>query len=190
MSLLTCYIDTNIFIEYIFRTHITENAKRNTACCKLIDKGVEGLFNIYISDYTLMEISQHLTDYYLMLKVIKDGFSFREFSRTRKDYTLDDEEAIFIAKIVEGLRTSEYLTYVETEEITGDFYKIVMGYVKEYIDFLDALHLRTAIDVECDYFLTKDVELRKRAQALITKKIITEPIKMSTPPSFLRILKK
>ena len=181
MTLLKCYIDTNILIEYIFRTKITENAKRNTASCRLIDKGAEGLFDIYISDYTLMEISQHLTDYFLMLKSIKDGFSYREYRRARKDYTLDDEEAEFVAQIVEELRTNERLTYVETEEITGDFYKIVMGYVKEYIDFLDALHLRTAIDVSCDYFISKDTELRKRAQALISKKIISEPIKISAP---------
>ena len=86
---------------------------------------------------------------------------------------------------------------------TGRYYKIrerttkkgkkgqIKGLWKKniyYIDFLDALHLRTAIDVECDYFVTKDSELRKRAQALLTKKIINEPIKISTPSGILKIV--
>lgn len=74
--------------------------------------------------------------------------------------------------------------------MTEGFFKTIMGYVRGYLDFLDATHLRTAIDTKCDYFVTKDGELRKRAQKLINKGIITEPIKITTVSGFLKTLRK
>jgi predicted nucleic acid-binding protein len=73
---MKCYIDTNILIEYLYRNHISEKARKDTICCKLIDKGAEGEYEIFISDYTIIEISQHFTDYFLMLKSIEDGYVF------------------------------------------------------------------------------------------------------------------
>lgn len=107
----------------------------------------------------------------------------------RRNYTLNDEETEIITSMIETLRTSPYMSYIETEEIKGDYYKIIMSYVKEYLEFIDALHLRTAIDVNCDYFITRDGELRKRAQSIIDRKIIEYPINISTPSSFLKELR-
>ena len=64
-----------------------------------------------------------------------------------------------------------------------------MKYMRGYIDFMDALHLRTAIDAGCDYFVTKDAELRKRVQELISNNVISEPIKITSVSGFLKILK-
>lgn len=183
-----CYLDTNIFIEYLLRQ--LKNKNNNTDCCKIINKGINGDFNIYLSDYTLIEIAEHFTDYYLTLKCLEDGYGHREYRNHRKDYSLDDNETEIITSMIEALRTNTHISYIETEEIKGDYYKVIMSYVKEYIDFIDALHLRTAIDVNCDYFVTRDGELRKRAQNLISSKIIEYPIRICTPSSFLKEIKK
>jgi predicted nucleic acid-binding protein len=155
-----------------------------------VNKGAMGEYEIYISFYTLMEISQHFMDYYLQQKAIKDGFSFREFQKVRKEYSLSKEETKTIAELVENLRKNKFLNYVDVGEITGEYFQIIMSYVQGYLDFLDALHLRTAIDVGCDYFVTKDGELRKRVQTLINKGTINEPIKITSVSGFLNILKK
>ena len=149
-----------------------------------------GEYEIFISFYTLLEISQHFTDYYLQQKAIKDGYSFREFPKVRRNYTLTKDEAETISELVENLRTNEFLNYIDIgETVNGHFFRIIMRYVQGYVDFLDALHLRTAIDVGCDYFVTKDGELRKRAQELINNKVITEPIKITSVSGFLKVLK-
>jgi len=41
-----------------------------------------------------------------------------------------------ISELVENLRTSEYLNYVQPEEIKGEFFSVIMEYVRGYIDFM------------------------------------------------------
>lgn len=101
---------------------------------------------------------------------------------------MDSEQLISVSKMIEILRTSPYLNYIEPETMTDNFLKLVMEYVKGYVDFVDALHLRTAIDIKCDYFVTNDGELRKRAQKLICNKIIAEKIQITTAKGFLQNL--
>jgi predicted nucleic acid-binding protein len=185
--MIKSYLDTNIFIEYLLREMKKKNT--DTDCCKIIKKGIKGDFTIYLSDYTLIEIAQFFTDYFLAIRCLEDGYGHREFNIMRRNYTLNDEETEIITSMIETLRTSSYMSYIETEEIKGDYYKIIMSYVKEYLEFIDALHLRTAIDVNCDYFITRDGELRKRAQSIIDRKIIEYPINISTPSSFLKELR-
>jgi predicted nucleic acid-binding protein len=101
---------------------------------------------------------------------------------------MDSEQLLSVSNMMEQLRNNPYLNYIEPETMTDVFFKLVMEYVKGYVDFVDALHLRTAIDTKCDYFITNDGELRKRAQKLICDKIITEKIKITTAKSFLQSL--
>ena len=183
-------MDTNILIEYIWRTYYPKTEVGTTPACQLIERGVEVNYEMYISYYTLMEISQHFTDYYLEQKAIRNGFSYREFPRMRGDFTLSEDETEAISELIEILRKNEFLNYIDVGEIKGDLFKIIMRYVQGYLDFIDALHVRTAIDVGCEYFVTKDGELRKRVQRLIEKKVITEPIKIATASGFLNILEK
>ena len=185
--LLKAYLDTNILIEYIWITSFATE-ERKTSAYTLVNRGARGEYEIYISYYTIVEVSQHFIDYFLQQKAIKRGFSFREFPRVRRNFTLTEEEIRTISDIVEILRTNVYLNYIHPVEIEGEFFRILMEYVRGCIDFMDALHLRTAIDVGCDYFVTKDGELRKRIQYLINEKVITEPIKVTSVSGFLNIL--
>jgi len=190
MGLLKAYLDTNILIEYCWLAFFAEERRRKSASYTLVNKGAMGEYEIFISFYTLLEISQHFTDYYLQQKAIKDGYSFREFLKVRQNYTLTEDETRTVSELVENLRTNKFLNYIDIgETVKGDFFRIIMEYVRGYVDFLDALHLRTAIDVGCDYFVTKDGELRKRVQELINNKVIIEPIKITSVSGFLKVLK-
>ena len=46
--------------------------------------------------------------------------------------------------------------------------------IEECIEPTDAIHLRIALDVDCDYFITKGADLRKRIQEMINNKKISE----------------
>ena len=167
---MKAYIDTNVLISYLWNEFYQEERGKKSISYSLVNKGAMGKFEIYISFYTLMEVHEHFSDYYLQQNVIKDGFGFREFPKERRNYVMDSEQLISVSKMIEILRTSPYLNYIEPETMTDNFLKLVMEYVKGYVDFVDALHLRTAIDIKCDYFVTNDGELRKRAQKLICNK--------------------
>jgi predicted nucleic acid-binding protein len=183
------YIDTNVIISYIWSTFFSNQTDKNSSAYKLINKGAMGEYEIFISFYTILEIHQHFTDYYLQQNAIQDGFGFREFSKVKKNYDLKSDQLEIVNSLIENLRSNEYLNYVDPEAMTDKFFKIIMKYVEGYLDFLDAIHLRTAIDTKCNYFVTRDTELRKRFQKLVSSGIINEPIKITSEKGFLGILK-
>ena len=77
--MIHAYIDSNILIKYCLWKYFSKGKGEITKEIELIEKGFAGDFEIYISIFTLMEISSHLTDYFLMQKALKAGFSHREF---------------------------------------------------------------------------------------------------------------
>ena len=187
---MKAYLDTNVLIDYVWSAFFSEEEEKKSPSYTLVNKGSMGEYEIFISFYTLMEIHQHFSDYYLQQNAIKDGFGFREFSRVRRNYVLDENQMRTVSELVEILRTNKYLNYVEPETMTEGFFKVIMKYVRGYLDFVDATHLRTAIDTKSDFFITKDGELRKRAQKLIDESVITETIKISSVSGFLEILRQ
>ncbi len=147
-----------------------------------------GKFEIFLSEYNLMEIYEHFRDYYLQQNAISDGFGYREFSKVRCNYMLSEEQRSSVAELIEKIRNSPFVNYIEPEGMTEGFFKVVMGYVKGYMDFIDAAHLRTAIDTKCAYFITNDHELRVRAQQLLSSHTIAEEIKLCGTTAFLKII--
>lgn len=188
---LKCYLDTNIFIEYLWRYFFSENASKNTASCRLIQSGAEGKFEIYFSEFTVMEITQHFIDYFLMQKVISDGYSFREFSKMKKKYEITEDESLTINQLTDRLINNQYLNYIVMGSSKNEekFLMTIIPYVKHYIDFMDAIHIRMAIAADCDYFVTEDSELRIRIQKLLSKKLLEKPIKITTPKGMLSTLR-
>lgn len=137
-----------------------------------------------------MEVSNHFKTYFLEQKAIKSGFGYPECFRERNNFKLDDAELKTVSELVEGLRSSEYLTYVDVEKMQDKLFSVIKQYLDEYIEFVDAYHLRTAIEVDCDYFVTKDSGIRKHVQDLKNRGIIKEPIKITSVSGFLRIIRE
>jgi len=187
---MKAYLDTNILIDYVYSAFFSEEKEKKSKSFTLVNKGSMGEYEIFISFYTLVEIHQHFTDFFLQRNAIRDGFGFRDFHRVRRNYVLTEDQIKTVSELVEILRENEYLNYINPETMTEDFFNIVMDYVRGYVDIIDAIHLRTAIDTKCDYFVTKDGELRKRAQELINDKTIKDPIKIASVSGFLGILKR
>lgn len=179
-----------MLIDYSWVAFFSEKEEKKSKSYTLVNKGSMGEYEIFISFYTLMEVHEHFSDFFLQQNAIKGGFSFREFPKVRRNYELREHQLIELSELVENFRTNEYLNYIQPETMTEGFFKTVMEYVRGYIDFIDALHLRTAIDVGCDFFVTKDGELRKRAQNLKGNRVITEPIEITSVTGFLKILKQ
>jgi predicted nucleic acid-binding protein len=184
------YLDTNILISYIWNEFYQETERKKSDSHRLINLGAKGTYEMFISEFNLMEIHEHFADFYLQQNAIKDGFGFREFPKVKRDYSLTKGQAQAIADLIETLRTSPSMNYIESGGMTEGFFTIVMDYVKRYIDFIDAAHLRTAIDTDCNYFVTNDGELRTRAQKLLCDNVITEEITITSASGFLKVIEK
>ncbi len=188
--MIHAYIDSNILIKYCLWKYFSKGKGEITKEIELIEKGFAGDFEIYISIFTLMEISSHLTDYFLMQKALKAGFSHREFKRERHRFNLSLEEERKIDSILNSLKTNKYINYIDIKRTDEKFFRVIIQYHKHLLDFMDAAHIRIAQDVGCEYFVTKDSELRKRAQEMIAKGIIDSKLKITTVKGFLKILKE
>jgi len=188
--MIHAYIDSNIIIEYCLWRYLSKGKGEITKEIELIEKGFAGDFEIYISNFTLIEISSHFTDYFLMQKTLKAGFSHREFKRERHRFNLSLEEERKIDSIIDTLKTNKYINYIDIKRIDEKFFRVVIQYHRYLLDFMDAIHIRIAQDVGCKYFVTKDSELRKRAQEMIARGIIDSKLKITTVKGFLRILRR
>ena len=81
LRLIKAYIDTNILIDYCWATFFSEKSSRKSKSVLLVNKGAMGLFDMHISFYTLMELANHFTQYFLEQKAIKSGYSYPESFR-------------------------------------------------------------------------------------------------------------
>jgi predicted nucleic acid-binding protein len=58
------YLDTNILISYIWSEFYQKTDRKKPVSHSLINLGAQGKYEIYISEYNLMEIQEHFSDYY------------------------------------------------------------------------------------------------------------------------------
>ena len=74
------------------------------------------------------------------------------------------------------------------EKLTDKFFVSLWDCIRGNIDFYDAIHVLTAIDLKCDYFVTRDGGIRKHYEEFSRKQIIDSPMKMTTVSGFLKKL--
>lgn len=188
--LIKAYIDSDIIINYCWVKFFSDQRSKTSKSVLLVNKGAMGYFDIHISFYTLMEVSQHFTQYFLQQKAIREGYTWAESFRQKSQSDPDEAERKTVSELIENLRNNPYLTYIDVEKIQDKFFPVIKQYLDGYIEFVDAYHLRTAIEVKCEYLVTKDAGFRRHAQILKTKRTIKEPIKITSESGFLGILGK
>lgn len=188
--LIKAYIDSDVIVNYCWVTFFSQQKSKESKSVLLVNKGAMGQFDMHISFYTLMEVSQHFTQYFLQQKAIKEGYTYQESFRQRYRFDLEETEARTVSELVENLRNNPYLTYIDVEKMQEKFFPVIKQYLDGSIEFVDAYHLRTAIEVRCEYLVTKDAGFRRHAQMLKTNGTIKEPLQITSESGFLNILGK
>lgn len=192
MSEIIAYLDSNVVIEFCWDEFITRDAVPiKKTSYRLFENAAAGEFEATISEFTILEVSQHFANYFLLLKLLKSGYSYNEFKRERKLFSLEESEVKDIAEISEFLRNNGGLNFIEIEKLEGIFFKeILQKYTKSCVEIMDALHVETAIQAECTHFITKDGELRKRLDEMKQQNLIASTFRIATPNGFLTNLRK
>jgi len=185
---MRAYLDTNILIAY-FWSHYFGSDRRETNEIKLIKQGILKEYELVCSTFSSIEIYQHFRDYYLLDKVIKSGYGYRGFLRMKSHHEVTETERNRIYEMLDDFENQDGINLYKVEKISDDFLFTITDYIGGDIDFFDAIHIRTAIELECNFFVTRDADLRRRYDQLIKKKIITEPMKITTIKGFLAKLK-
>jgi len=157
------FLDSCVWISYVWQTQFTNKAKKESASTSVIKK-IDGdnNFQIILSPFLISEISSHFRDWYNMQKAIKDGYSYRDFTRVKKDYELTDKEVEKIDDIIIKIGGIENVNVLLPENIKKEDIETILNYeVKYQFDFYDALHVFVAMKNKCKYFITTDTPLRK-----------------------------
>jgi len=188
---ITVYLDTNLIIEHCWWKYFGKGKGKKTRDVELVERGFQRDYDTYISYMTTMELSVHLTDWFLLQKVIKNGFGYPYFRRERMKYSITSRQKEYISCIVREYQESPDAFYIEIDEITKDFFERVKLMIDNYIGIEDALHFVFAQAAKCKYFATKDDELRVRLQRIISNKIIQIPFPptLIKPQSLYKLLK-
>jgi len=180
------YLDTNVLIEYAWERTPSAPASRPNLASKLMELGLDGRFDIYVSVFCIMELYEHFRDWFLLQKVIGDGFGYREFRRERKGHRLSKREVAILESLVAEFRDNPNIYFVEFESVPTDFFSRVAILQRNGIDCMDAFHLLTALDVGATHFVTKDGEVRSRFDKVTRKELVSPPMEMTSMRGFLK----
>jgi predicted nucleic acid-binding protein len=179
---ITGYLDTNLIIEHCWWKYFGKGKGKKTKDVELVERGFQRDYDPYISYMTTMELSVHLTDWFLLQKVIQNGFGYPYFRRERMKHSITSRQKEYISSIVREYQESPDAFYIEIDEITKDFFERVKLMIDNYIEIEDAIHFVFAQAAKCKYSATKDDELRVRLQRIISNKIIAIP----SPPTLIK----
>ncbi|NOQ54899.1 MAG: PIN domain-containing protein [Thermoplasmata archaeon] len=179
------YLDSNVLIEYAWERSTETPSTRKKKAGKLIELGIEGKFDIYVSTFGIMELYEHFRDWYLMQNVIRDGFGYREFRRERKNHKLTNKEAKKLEELVARFRDDPNIYHVEFDKVPEDFFPRVIVLLKNGIECMDAFHLLTALDIGVTHFVTEDGEVRSRFNKATRTEIESPPMEMTNIKGFL-----
>ena len=186
------FLDTCVWIDYLWQREGDRPAKAGNDFASRIfsiieeNPEIEVIFTVFL----ISEISDHLRDWYILKKVLANGYSYREFGRYKKQFKLSDEEMEEInTKILSISEAKDNVNTIATEPISvSEIEKILAFDAKLGIGFYDALHIHTANKSKCDVFVTKDEELRKAITKLHQEGEIVLPC--APPKTFITQIEK
>jgi predicted nucleic acid-binding protein len=187
------FLDSNIWIDYSWRYHISEASSRNGTCVEIIGEidhlGENSPYMIVFSPYVIAEISHHFADWFLLKKSIANGFGYREFSKERRNHRLEESEEDIINTIINDIGTKTSVNALDIENLSKTEIEAILNLRRNNIDFYDAFHIHIALKKDCKFFVTKDGELRKRFQEILSNGSIKNDIKIISDKVFLDIVK-
>ena len=152
----------------------------------MIEKLENSSYFVIFSQFSIVAISNHIATWFLLKKVIKSGFSLREFRVQKKNYSLTQEEKNKIDEILENIGSKNFVDTVTIEALKSEDLDFIFTLVNNQIEFFDALHIFTASKYDVKYFVTSDTELRGRVQPSINKGIVPK-LKLIKPNNFLKM---
>ena len=180
-------LDTCVWLDYIWQKK-AKNSNPAKESKKVIDRlNGDNNYQIILSPFLIREISSHYKDWFVLQKVVEDGFSFNDFKQVKHKYNWEEDEKKEVDDIIIKIGCIKKVKVLITSDLNVKKIERILLFEGEYnFDIYDALHFNTAIQEKCDYFVTKDGKLRQSADSYNQKN--KTKINCLPPKSFLRII--
>src|SRR3989339_1116992 len=153
----TCVL-VNFFLIYSKRDkqkNIPIPLKRSE---ELLDSFESGKFFNVMSQWSKLELRNVVRFIRLEQKFVESGYSTREFGDARKEIFLTSEENKLVSQAVFDIW--KYCIR-ETKDLTKEDFKKIENLSKKGFGFMDIILILQAKKNKCDFFITKDNQLRK-----------------------------
>jgi len=124
------YVDTSIILSYCEWRYLDKEI--NDKLLEFFTRGLKGEFEFVISQLSLSELVNQLqrSTNLSMLKVISNE-----------------------------LENSPDVSYIRLDSVTDTFFNEIINYSEYGLTPMDAMHIRVALDVGCNFFVTDDVDI-------------------------------
>lgn len=163
MKKYRCYLDTNIFLDYI--------RKRDEDTITFINRATEFNLDLVTSYFTYLELLDKEAEDYFAHKELKNKKTFDEIRRNIYDRNLKKSELkVVLEETTEKISTSKSknIELFSLYYLNDEGWNLAMDLMSEInIHAGDAVHLATAIQSDCDVLLTKDSYLLNNAKQKI-----------------------
>ena len=128
--------------------------------CGIIEtKKIEVITSIFLNT----EISAHFRDWYILQKMLKDGHSYRELAKLKKNYNLNVREEKKVNEILQKIYKLSWVKLSELQELDKDSLKVFESLTLQYhMDSIDTLHSIIAANADCKFLITKDEDMRDK----------------------------
>ena len=191
MKRIRAYIDTNVVLDFCWKEFFSDELYEGDLTHRIFLKAAIGDFEAYISQYTIIEVGLHFNDWFLLQKCIRNGLSYHQFKAHKKEYRLTAAERGKVQEILAFLKDWEGVNLLEIEKIEGKFFEDELPkYLLHSVEFMDALHLNSAVELKCTHLVTKDGELRKRIEDMKKEDLIPSSLRPVHPNGFSRELSR
>jgi predicted nucleic acid-binding protein len=183
---LKAYLDSNILISYLWwwKSDLKSQQRPVAALAQAIESKT---FEPIISEFSLMEVSHHFSDYHFLRLMIEDGYSYKQLPQQRLDYSLSKDQEDAVTEVLQELENNPLFSVVSIEKWEQSAFESVKSYTKGYVEIVDAIHLQVAVDAECDYLITGDKAFRRRVEALVSAGKTEIVPKVVTLETFLQL---
>lgn len=188
------YFDANIWIDYIWREKEGDSLKKETQ--DLIDfiENKKNKMSVITSIFLFSEITEHFKDWYILNKIIKNGFGYRDLPNLKKRKEYRDLTHIQNQKIesyFEDISDLEWVDSVELDQLSKEaldlFSRLTLTY---HLDFADAFHIVIAMGENCSCLITRDGPLRENMNIFLKESNLEEDFRVYRPKEFLNLYKK
>ena len=152
----TCVL-INFYLVYkkeLKNQKIPNSLVKSQELLRLFEKAT---FQNIMTKWNKWELRQTIKNIWLQQKYILAGYSTREFNDARKEIRLEQQD---LKKINDSVFDLWKFCVRETYELTEEDCRLIEKITKQGYDFIDLLLILQAKRLNCDFFVTKDNELR------------------------------
>lgn len=178
------YADANIWVDFAW-SFLDRRTKIKCPIQELFAVFNGGEVEVVTSALLNAEISAHYRDWLLLKRTMRNGFSYREFSRIKSRYDLSASERHRIDLVIDDINSLPYVSFFDINGISKNDLNVLERLTLEFgLDLADGFHVVISGISACNCFITKDEKMIKNVRRFLNA-VSDEEYKICKPQEFI-----